>query len=161
MKYLLLVLFVPYFVVAQHTRPFEFKKIQSGPYVGVQQGKHIALELGFEKRIKEVKLIRPLAHAFNVGANYDIKAGLLGADAGYWFRPSRISFTMGLQAAVRTNFEKSSFGLSPTIGYKIWFLHANAGYYLYPNPIPGVQTNRLFIQLRMVFTEKTKVRKTP
>jgi hypothetical protein len=129
--------------------------------VGVQQGKHIALELGFEKRIKEVKLIRPHAHAFNVGANYDFKAGLLGADAGYWFRPSRISFTMGLQAAVRTNFEKSSFGLSPTIGYKIWFLHANAGYYLYPNPIQGVQTNRLFIQLRMVFTEKTKVRKTP
>ncbi len=161
MKYLLLFLCVPFFLVAQHMRLFEFKKIQSGPYVGVQQGKHIALELGFEKRIKEVKLIKPHAQAFNLGANYDFKAGLLGADAGYWFRPSRVSFTMGIQAAVRTNFEKSALGLSPTIGYKIWFLHANAGYYLYPNPIPGVQTNRLFIQLRMVFTEKSSLKKIP
>ena len=161
MKYLLLFLCVPFFLVAQHMRLFEFKKIQSGPYVGVQQGKHIALELGFEKRIKEVKLIKPHAQAFNLGANYDFKAGLLGADAGYWFRPSRVSFTMGIQAAVRTNFEKSALGLSPTIGYKIWFLHANAGYYLYPNPIPGVQTNRLFIQLRMVFTEKSSLKKNP
>lgn len=161
MKYLILVLLIPHLLISQYSPPMEFKKVQSGPFVGLQKGRHIVLELGYEKRIKEVKLFRPHAQAFNVGVNYDFRAGLLGADAGYWFRPSRISLTMGVQAATRTNFEKSTVGISPTIGYKIWFLHANVGYYLYPKPIPGIKTNTLFVQLRMVFTEKSNLRKTP
>jgi hypothetical protein len=49
-------------------------------------------------------------------------------------------------------------GFTPTVGYKIWLLHANAGFYFYPKPIPGVQTNNLFVQLRLVLTEKSTLK---
>ena len=158
MKYLCLGFIAPCFVFSQTQAGFDFTKIQSGPYFGVQQGRNIVLELGFEKRIKEVKWKSPNAHAFNVGANYDYKAGVLGAVAGYWFRPGRISFTVGAQAAVRSDFDRAMIGFTPTLGYKIWLLHANAGYYFYPKPIPGVITNNLFLQLRLVLSESTKFR---
>ena len=158
MKYLWFAFIIPCIVFSQTQAGFDFTKIQSGPYFGVQQGRNIVLELGFEKRIKEVKLKSPNAHAFNVGANYDYKAGVLGADAGYWFRPGRISFTVGTQAAVRSDFDRAMIGFTPTLGYKIWLLHANAGYYFYPKPIPGVITNNLFLQLRLVLSESTKFR---
>lgn len=158
MKYVWFAFLVPCIVFSQTQAGFDFTKIQSGPYFGVQQGRNIVLELGFEKRIKEVKWKSPNAHAFNVGANYDYKAGVLGTDAGYWFRPGRISFTVGAQAAVRSDFDRAMLGFTPTLGYKIWLLHANAGYYFYPKPIPGVITNNLFLQLRLVLSESTKFR---
>jgi hypothetical protein len=158
MKLILLFLLISFTGFCQKKPLFDFTKIQRGPYVGFQQGRNIVLELGFEKRIKEVKWRSPNAHAFNIGANYDYKAGLLGADAGYWFRPNRISFTFGAQAAVRSDFDRAMIGFTPTIGYKIWLLHANAGFYIYPKAIPGVQTNNLFIQLRLVLTEKSTIK---
>lgn len=158
MKYVLLFSILPFFAFSQKHSRFDFSKIQNGPYLGLQQGRNVVLELGFEKRIKDVKWKKPNTHAFNIGGNYDYRSNVLGIDAGYWFRPGRISFTFGAQVAVRSNFDQAMIGLTPTIGYKIWLIHANAGYYLYPNPIPGVITNNLFLQLRLVLTESTKFR---
>ena len=100
MKYLLLVLFVPYFVVAQHTRPFELKKIQSGPYVGVQQGKHIALELGFEKRIKEINQGNQVIIFTASNKTWNLKSLLeYGAD-GYYLKESP-EFNITLEQTIR------------------------------------------------------------
>lgn len=134
----------------------EMRKIQTGPYFGVQQGRNIVLELGAERRLKEMKWIRPKAHAFSLGVNYDIHEFLMGSDLGYWYRPSRMGFTFGGQVALRTDFDSYMIGVSPTIGYKVWFLHANVGYYFYPNKITGIQTNSLFVNLRWVISNNSK-----
>lgn len=140
-------------------RNFDFRKIQSGPYFGLQQGKNWVVELGYERRMKEIKFKNPTSNAFFLGANYDINTLVLGSDLGFWFRPSRIGFTWGGQLAFRTDFEDSKIGFSPTIGYKIWFLHANVGYYFYTSPKTTIPTNQLFLNLRLVLSEKTKFKR--
>ena len=142
--------------VAQRKDFFDIKKIQTGPYFGFQQGKNIVLEIGAERRMKEIKWKSPNANAILLGVNYDYKANMIGADLGYWFRPNRLSFTFGGVLAGRSNFTKGMIGISPTIGYRIWLLHAQAGYYFYPKKIPSVSTNTLFVSLRLVITQNTK-----
>jgi|Laugrefabdmm15dn_1035133.scaffolds.fasta_scaffold32490_2 hypothetical protein len=146
-------------LIAQKDSRFNFNKIQSGPYFGIQQGRNIVVELGYERRNKEIQFKSPNTHAFDLGANYDYKAKLVGADLGYWFRPNRIGFTFGAQIAARTNFNKAMFGVSPLIGYKIWLLHANAGYNWYPNKISGVYTNTLFVSVRLILVNKSKIKR--
>lgn len=138
---------------------FDLKKINSGPYFGIQKGRNLVLEMGFEKRLKEIKFTNPKSQGFSFGANYDINEFLLGFDAGYWCRPSPIGFTVGGQLAYRTNFDNNMIGLAPVLGYKIWFLHANVGCYLYPKVINNVKTNNLFINLRWVINKNSKFKK--
>jgi hypothetical protein len=145
--------------MAQKESRFNLNKIQSGPYFGIQQGRNIVIELGYERRNKEIQFKSPNTHAFDLGANYDYKAKLIGADLGYWFRPNRIGFTFGAQVAARTNFNHAMFGVSPLIGYKIWLLHANAGYNWYPQKIPSVYTNTLFVNLRLILVNKSKIKR--
>jgi len=156
MKKACLCLFFPAMLFAQKKQWFDFTKIQSGPYIGVQQGRNLVFELGYERRSKEIKLKNASSHAFNIGANYDYRAGILGADAGFWFRPNRFGLTFGAQVAARSNFDQGMLGFTPTVGYKIWFIHANAGYYIYPKPLSGAKTNNLFVQVRWVFSENSR-----
>ena len=158
MKLLFLYCCIPVLLLAQKKHSIDLTKIQSGPYIGLQQGRNLVVEVGFEKRFKEIKWKSPNAHAFNIGVNYDYKARMLGADAGYWYRPNRLGLTFGGQLAVRSNFDRGMVGFSPTLGYKIWLLHANIGYYIYPNPLPGIKTNYLFLQARLVFTEHSRIK---
>ena len=146
--------------VAQRKDLFDFQKIQTGPYFGFQQGRNIVLEIGAERRMKEIKWKSPNANAILLGVNYDYKANMIGADLGYWFRPNRLSFTFGGVLAGRSNFTKGMIGFSPTLGYKIWFLHAQAGYYFYPKSVLSSATNRLFLTLRLVLTQKTRWKNT-
>ena len=156
MKMLTLVFLIPFSLFAQ--APVNgFVKKQSGPYFGLQQGKEVVLEIGFEKRIKEIQFKKPHTHAFDLGANYDFKRSVLGADLGYWYRPNRIGFTFGGVVSLRSDFNRGVVGFSPTIGYKIWLLHANVGYYFYPNSL--VSTNTLFLNLRLVLSDKTSFKR--
>jgi hypothetical protein len=142
--------------VAQRKDFFDFKKIQTGPYFGFQQGRNIVLEIGAERRMKEIKWKSPNANAILLGVNYDYKAKILGADLGFWYRPNRLSFTFGGVVAGRSDFTRYMIGVSPTLGYKIWFLHAQIGYYFYPKSVLSSPTNNLFLSLRLVLTQKTK-----
>lgn len=134
----------------------DLHKIQTGPYFGVQQGRNLVLEMGAERRMKEIKWIRPKSQAISLGINYDIQENIVGSDLGYWYRPSRTGFTIGGQMALRSDFDNAMLGISPTLGYKIWFLHANAGFYFYPKKIHGIETNSLFVNLRWVISNNSK-----
>ena len=146
--------------VAQRKDFFDFKKIQTGPYFGFQQGRNIVLEIGAERRMKEIKWKSPNANAILLGVNYDYNAKILGADLGFWFRPNRLSFTFGGVVAGRSDFTRYMIGVSPTLGYKIWFLHAQIGYYFYPKSVLSSPTNNLFLSLRLVLTQKTRWKNT-
>ncbi|NDB35394.1 MAG: hypothetical protein EB023_08605 [Flavobacteriia bacterium] len=67
-----------------------------------------------------------------------------------------MSFTFGGVVAGRSDFTRYMIGVSPTLGYKIWFLHAQIGYYFYPKSVLSSPTNNLFLSLRLVLTQKTK-----
>jgi len=151
-KFLLILCCLP---VCSFAQGFKFSKIQTGPYFGLQQGKHVVIEIGAERRLKEVKLRSPNSNALNLGLNYDYTNRILGSDLGYWFRPNRIAFTFGGIIAARSNFYRYSLGFSPCLGYKIWIVHAQAGYYFYPKSAFTGGTNNLFLSLRVVLTQHT------
>lgn len=141
---------------AQKDNRLNLKKIQTGPYFGLQQGRNIVLELGMERRMKEIKFKSPNSCALNAGVNYDYRAKTLGADVGFWIRPNRISFTFGASGAIRSDFNDAMIGVAPMIGYKIWLVHACAGYYYYPRPNLSLPSNQLFVSLRLVITQNAQ-----
>ncbi|MBM3164268.1 MAG: hypothetical protein FJZ80_02295 [Bacteroidetes bacterium] len=141
---------------AQVARFDNLRKIQTGPYFGLQQGRNVVIELGMERISKEIKWKSPNAFGLNAGVNFDYRARVLGGEIGSWFRPGRMSFTLGGAIAVRSDFNDVMIGLAPMLGYKIWMFHAFVGYYFYPTPLPNAQTNQLFVSLRIMLTQQSK-----
>lgn len=158
MKHLFFLYFLSVVGLSQSQSSFGFTKIQLGPYLGLQQGKNTVVEFGIEKRVKDVTLMQRTSRAYNLGANFDLQSLLFGLDGGLWFRPHAIGLLWGGQLALRSNFNQTTFGIAPTVGYKIWFLHAIAGYYFYPKPIPNTITNHLFVSLRLTLTQEKKIK---
>ncbi|MGJ8661933.1 MAG: hypothetical protein ACSHXL_07840 [Bacteroidota bacterium] len=129
---------------------------KSGPYIGIQRGKYAVLEIGGEKQWKRVTFRKPKTHALRLGANYNFKYNVIGYDVGYWFKLGRLDLTYGANIVCRTDFDIYSFGISPTIGYKLQQFHLQTGYHFLSNPINSFETNSLFISLRYVFINERK-----
>ncbi|NBY41379.1 MAG: hypothetical protein EBQ66_10975 [Flavobacteriia bacterium] len=73
---LILLVFTGSFIAQKDSR-FNFNKIQSGPYFGIQQGRNIVVELGYERRNKEIQFKSPNTHAFDLGLTMITKQSLL------------------------------------------------------------------------------------
>jgi hypothetical protein len=142
------------------------KIIKTGPYVGVQSGRYYAGEVGMERQWKEGKLIDPNTHALHFGVNYTYDFTrfnpILGYDLGYWFRDNNIGMTFGGTICMRSNFQDYRFGITPTLGYKIWQLHIQTGYhFLYPFYAFDNSTfdsNTLFLSARFVLVNDREVK---
>ena len=140
--------------------------IKTGPYVGVQSGRYYAGEVGMERQWKEGKLIGPNTHALHFGVNYTYDFTrfnpILGYDLGYWFRDNNIGMTFGGTICMRSNFQDYRFGITPTLGYKIWQLHIQTGYhFLYPFYAFDNSTfdsNTLFLSARFVLVNDREVK---
>ena len=140
--------------------------IKTGPYVGVQSGRYYAGEVGMERQWKEGKLIDPNTHALHFGVNYTYDFTrfnpILGYDLGYWFRDNNIGMTFGGTICMRSNFQDYRFGITPTLGYKIWQLHIQTGYhFLYPFYAFDNSTfdsNTLFLSARFVLVNDREVK---
>ena len=140
--------------------------IKTGPYVGVQSGRYYAGEVGMERQWKEGKLIGPNTHALHFGVNYTYDFTrfnpILGYDLGYWFRDNNIGMTFGGTICMRSNFQDYRFGITPTLGYKIWQLHIQTGYhFLYPFYAFDNSTfdsNTLFLSVRFVLVNDREVK---
>ena len=123
---------------------------KSGPYLGIQQGKQMILELGGERQWKQVKLVKPNTQAASIGGNYNFRYNVIGFDLGYWFKRGRLDFTYGARVVYRSDFESNSFGIAPVVGYKILQFHLQAGYHFLTKPKYQFETNTLFVSLRFV-----------
>jgi hypothetical protein len=140
--------------------------IKTGPYVGVQSGRYYAGEVGMERQWKEGKLIGPNTHALHFGVNYTYDFTrfnpILGYDLGYWFRDNNIGMTFGGTICMRSNFQDYRFGITPTLGYKIWQLHIQTGYhFLYPFYAfynSTFDSNTLFLSARFVLVNDREVK---
>jgi hypothetical protein len=140
--------------------------VKTGPYIGVQSGRYYAGEVGAERQWKEGKLMSPNTHALHFGVNYTYDFTrfnpVLGYDLGYWFRGSNVGMTFGGAICMRTDFQNYRFGISPTIGYKIWQLHIQTGYHLlYPFYVFDNNTfdsNTIFLSARFVLINDREVK---
>lgn len=132
-----------------------FKKdllvIKTGPYFGLQQGKYLVPELGVERQWQQIKLKDPVTHAAHMGFSYNFKYKVLGYDIGYWFKTHRIGLTYGANISLRTDFDYSSIGLAPVIGYKLLQFHFQTGYHFLSRPTVAFETNTFFVSARYVF----------
>ena len=127
-----------------------------GPYFGLQQGRFLVGEIGMEAQFKDIRLLKPKTHGLHAGLEYNIPNNALGANAGYWHKPSRLDLTNGFDVVLRSNFEARRYGISPVIGYKIFGLHLRAGFmFLTPSKI-FTETNQLFINARFIIVNNRK-----
>ena len=134
--------------------------VKNGPYFGLQKGKFIVVGIGGERQWKDLQFRKPKTHALNIGFNYDFSNNVLGYDLGYWYKPSNIGLTYGAALLLRSDFTNTKLGFAPVIGYKIWQLHVQTGYqFLLKTKSTSFETNTLFISLRFVLINNTKIKK--
>jgi hypothetical protein len=160
------ILFFIFFATTLHAQKkglLEKRKIdivKNGPYFGLQKGAFLVAEIGGERQWKDLQFRKPKTHALNIGFNYDFSNNVLGYDLGYWYKPSNIGLTYGASLLLRTDFSNTKFGFVPVIGYKIWQLHVQTGYqFLLNSRNDFFKTNTLFIDLRFVLINNTKIKK--
>lgn len=140
--------------------------VKTGPYLGVQSGRYYAGEVGAERQWKQGKLMSPNTHALHFGVNYTYDFSrwnpVLGYDLGYWFRGSNVGMTFGGTVCMRTNFQDYRFGITPTLGYKIWQLHIQTGYHLlypfYAFDSNTFDSNTIFLSARFVLVNDREVK---
>ena len=135
--------------------PFKNKRLdvsvsKSGPYFGLQRGEYLILELGVEQQWKKIKLKTAKTQALSTGFNYNFKYNVLGYDAGYWIKPSRVGLTYGANVIFRTNFDENRVGIAPVVGYKLYGFHLQTGYHFLTPASNFDETNRFFISLRFI-----------
>ena len=134
--------------------------VKNGPYFGIQKGRFIVAELGGERQWKDYQLKKPKTHALTLGFNYDFTNNVLGYDIGYWYKSSNVGMTFGSSILLRSDFTHTQLGFTPIIGYKFWQLHAQTGYqFLLKTSSNSFETNKLFISLRFVLINNTKIKK--
>jgi hypothetical protein len=126
------------------------KATLTGPYIGLQRGKFGFIELGMERQWKQFKLVHPIINAAHFGISYNYKNNIMGYDLGYWRKKGRLNFTYGLNLCLRTNFDNSRFGFTPTIGYKVWQIHLQTGYHFLIQSNPNFENNTFFLSARFV-----------
>lgn len=143
--------------------PFKKKQLldisvkKTGPYFGLQRGKHTVLELGVERQWKQIKLKTAKTQALHMGFNYNFKYNVLGYDIGYWNKPSRIGLTYGGNLVMRTDFDETRIGFAPVLGYKLFGFHLQTGYHFLTPATDFIETNRFFVSLRFVWINDREV----
>ena len=131
--------------------PIKFPKIKlkkTGPYFGYERGKIDVFEIGGEHQRKKIRLRNPITHGFHGGFNYNFKYHVMGFEAGYWYKESRVGLTFGGSLVLRTNFDQTRFGASPMLGFRLLGFHLQAGYHFLTKADPFTETNTFFIRLR-------------
>lgn len=126
----------------------KIKQQKMGPYVGINQGKFMNLELGAERQWKRIKLIKPRVHTWHTGFDYNFKQRVLGYSLGYWYKQGRINLTYGGSIVYRTNFTENRFGIAPAVGFKLFGFHLQTGYNFYTRAANFDNLNTFFISLR-------------
>lgn len=132
----------------------KLKMRKSGPFIGVEKGKYLNANLGWELQIKQMKLIKPQTHATSFLLEYNFKQETMGAQVGYWFKVGRLNLTYGARGTWITDFnDNHRFGVTPTIGYKFAQAHFQLGVHIRTKDLPFENANSFFASLRWVFIQ--------
>nr|WP_299202212.1 hypothetical protein [uncultured Brumimicrobium sp.] len=143
---------------AQNKKPLIDPHVRKmGPYFGIQQGEFTVGEIGMELQFKDIRWVKTKTNSFHVGLEYNIPNNVLGLNAGYFHKPSRVDLTYGVDVALRSNFNEERYGISPVLGYKLFGFHLRVGYMFLTPSKTFTETNQLFINLRFILVNNRKM----
>ncbi len=152
-------LFFPTILDAQKNARPSINVLKTGPYIGIQRGRYSVLELGVERQWKKLKIKNSKTNALHTGFNYNLFENVLGYDIGFWHKEGLLGLTLGGTFSFRSDFNKTRVGFSPIIGYKIWRLHLQTGYFFLTQSSNFNNTNTLFVSLRYLLINDRKFKK--
>lgn len=138
----------------QNLRDTKINISKSGPYIGIQKGQLMNLEIGYEYQWKKVKLVKPTTNSLHLGISYNYFNNVLGYEFGYYNKTGRANFTYGINAVYLTDFVHNRIGFTPVIGYKLFGFHLQAGYNLLTPLTNFKNVNGPFLSLRFFILRK-------
>ena len=141
----------------QNLRDTKINISKSGPYVGLQKGQFMNLEIGYEYQWKKVKLVKPKTNSLHLGISYNYFNNVLGYEFGYYNKTGRANFTYGINSIYLTDFVHNRIGITPVIGYKFFGFHLQAGYNLLTPVANFKKVNSPFLSLRFFILNKRDI----
>jgi hypothetical protein len=122
-----------------------------GMIVGLQRGKFTTIEFGGEIHWRKISLNKPRLFATTANMEYNFSDNIIGYKAGVWFKRGRINLTYGANLVYFTDFDKSKYGIGPSIGFRLLGFHLVNGYNFLTGDKELTNTNTLYIALRYYF----------
>jgi hypothetical protein len=122
-----------------------------GMIVGLQRGKYTTIEFGGEIHWRKISLSKPRLFATTANMEYNFSDNVIGYKAGVWFKRGRINLTYGANLVYFTDFDKSRFGVAPSIGFRLLGFHLVNSYNFLAGDKELDKVNTLNIALRYYF----------
>ncbi|QHT65433.1 hypothetical protein GXP67_01450 [Rhodocytophaga rosea] len=122
-----------------------------GMIIGLQRGKYTTIEFGGEIHWRKISLTKPRLFATTANMEYNFSDNVIGYKAGVWFKRGRINLTYGANLVYFTDFDKSRFGVAPSIGFRLLGFHLVNSYNFLAGDKELDKVNTLNIALRYYF----------
>ncbi len=134
-----------------------------GVILGLQKGRHTAIELGGEAHWRKISILHK-PHIIGATANmsYNFANHVVGYHAGMWMKRGRINFTYGGNVSYYTDFKDGSrVGFGPAVGFRLLGLHLINGYNFLTKDKKStsktpMDVNKLYMSLRYYFPVENK-----
>jgi len=130
---------------------FKIRKQGFGTIIGLQRGAITNIVLGGEYHWKKMRFTRPKLWAANFSIEYNFGHNIAGYRAGFFYKVGKIALTYGASACYITDFDKGSFGVTPTLGFRLAGFHFTTGYNILTDNPPEKKYNTLFVGLVYYF----------
>ncbi len=130
---------------------FKIRKQGFGTIIGLQRGAITNIVLGGEYHWKKMRFTRPKLWAANFSFEYNFGHNIAGYRAGFFYKVGKIALTYGASACYITDFDKGSFGVTPTLGFRLAGFHFTTGYNILTDNPPEKKYNTLFVGLVYYF----------
>ena len=137
-----------YDIQAAHAKLFQRNH---GMIVGLQRGKYTTIEFGGEIHWRKISLSKPRLFATTANMEYNFSDNVIGYKAGVWFKRGRINLTYGANLVYFTDFDRSRFGVAPSIGFRLLGFHLVNSYNFLAGDKELDKVNTLNIALRYYF----------
>jgi hypothetical protein len=129
-----------------------------GLLAGIQKGKYTFLELGVEQHWRKIKLVKPRLTSVGLNMEYNFKYNVLAYRAAVWTKRGRVDLTYGMGLCYFTDFDRSRWGISPMLGFRLLGFHLVNGYNFILDKGDFNRVNTLFISLRYFLSKDTKIK---
>lgn len=138
----------------------DYSVTRYGTVVGIQRGQYFNVELGVERRHKQLKLIKPNSWALNGILEYAWETNTMGLEIGSWFKTGRTGLTYGANLLGISDFENFRPGIAPSVGFIIRGLHAQASYNAILKNKELIPYNTLNLSVKLFISRSKEVHKT-
>lgn len=137
----------------------EYSVTKYGTVLGIQRGNFFNVELGVERRHKQIKLKNPNSWALNGVLEYAWESNTMGLKLGSWFKTGRTGLTYGANLLGVSDFENFRPGIAPSIGFSIRGIHAQASYNAILLNKELIPYNTLHLSIKLFISRSSQIHK--